>query len=88
MGDRSNGEVVVVTFVSKHNHSDRLAGGHVLDDGGYVEVASVPDQGLPHLDKEVAHHQLTGLRGCTSGMEATNECPHSFSVLMTYNDKK
>ena len=41
--------------------ADLVLGGEVLDDGGDVEVAAVPDHRPPHLYHQVPHTQLPAL---------------------------
>ena len=59
MGDRFNREIIEVLFVPEHHDGDGVAAGHVLDDGGYIEMTSVPDSEVSHLDQQVTNHQLT-----------------------------
>ena len=41
--------------------ADLVLGGEVLDDGGDVEVAAVPDHRPAHLHHQVPHTQLPAL---------------------------
>ena len=61
VGDRFNREIIEVLLVPEHGECDGVAGGHVLDDGGHVEMAPVPDSEVTHLDQQVTHKQLTRL---------------------------
>ena len=86
MGHRPHTEAAQVAGVPQHGHTDALLAAEVLDNGGHVEVTSVPHRDLPHLDQEVPHPQPT-LTGRATGMEPADERPHRLSVLVTWDTR-
>ena len=82
MGHGPHAEVGQVAGVPQHGHTDTLLAAEVLDDGGHVQVASVPHRDLAHLHQEVPHPEAA-LTGRPPGVEAADKGPHRLPVLVT-----
>ena len=82
MGHGPHTEVAQVAGVPQHSHTHALLAAEVLDDGGHVQVTSVPHRDLAHLHQEVTHPEAA-LTGRTPGVEAADKGPHRLSVLVT-----